>query len=255
MGGVPLIYFVPARKGSERCKNKNLREVFGLPLIKWTFSALSKVIESKPGKVLVSTDDDTIKAMAEMRGFQVQVRPAELCTSKATMSDVLFHHLPDFGDDEVCVLYPTNPLRMPRHILDAIAVWEALRAKDKTLMSVSPVMHRPYGLMSLSKEGELVCNSVLGEKFYQAQGMPEMYRANGAIYIFPSEMLKEKKINSQLFCEKTIPYIMPEPFGFEVDEEIDLKLAEVLMLHYADADISSTNSTGAENARYVMTGG
>lgn len=227
-----MIYFVPARRGSDRCKNKNTRKLLGVPMVQWTFAAITKARQSSPGRVVVSTDDPFVQFLAESDGFEVRSRPPELCDSKATMSDVLFHHSPEL-DEDVCVLYPTSPLRSARHILDAAATWQAVRAEDKTLMSVSPVRHRPHGLMSVTTEGLLACNSPLGEKFYQAQGTPDLYRANGAIYVIPASALRQRRINTQLFCPKTVPYIMPDPFGFEVDEEIDLKMAELLMSEFA----------------------
>ena len=227
MGG--MTFFIPARKGSERAKNKNTREVFGRPLIWWTFDAIAGVVGKNTDSVIVSTDDDAVIEIAKPFNFQIKKRPAELCQSISRMSDVLSYHTPHFGGDDVCVLYPTSPLRTTNHVKGAIAVWEAMGGKDKSLMSVSPVYHRPYGLMKCGSDGMLFLNHPCGLDFYQAQNMPVDYRANGAIYIIPSGMIRDGKINSQLFCDKTLAFIMEETTGFEVDTEYDLVVAEALM--------------------------
>lgn len=227
MGG--MTFFIPARKGSERAKNKNTREVFGRPLIWWTFDAVADVVGINNGNVIISTDDDDVIEIAKPFNFQIKKRPDELCQSVSRMSDVLSYHTPHFGGDDVCVLYPTSPLRTTNHIKGALAVWDAMGGKDMSLMSVSPVYHRPYGLMKCGIDGILHLNQKCGLNFYQAQMMPVDYRANGAIYIIPAAMIRDGKINSQLFCEKTLAFIMEETNGFEVDTEDDLVVAEALM--------------------------
>jgi N-acylneuraminate cytidylyltransferase len=224
-----LTFFIPARKGSERAKNKNTREVFGRPLIWWTFDAVAGYVGKNTDNVIVSTDDDAVIEIAKPFNFQIKKRPAELCQSISRMSDVLSYHTPHFGCDDVCVLYPTSPLRTTSHIKGAIAVWEAMGGKDMSLMSVSPVYHRPYGLMKCGSDGILHLNQTCGLDFYQAQMMPVDYRANGAIYIIPASMIRDGKINSQLFCEKTLAFVMDETTGFEVDMEDDLVVAEALI--------------------------
>lgn len=223
-----MILFIPARKGSERVKNKNMTKVLGRPLVQWTFDAVQQLNIKWP--VLVSTDDDLVWQIATGYGFTCKERPADLCDSKATMSDVLYHHLPDFdGHESVMVLYPTSPLRTAVHLQHAINLWRAKGGPDRTLMSVTPVLNRPYGLMKVRDDGFLKCNLADGERYYQSQNMPVDYRANGAIFILPLELLKSKGLNSQLFCDRTLPFIMDETDGFEIDNTDDLRVAEVLM--------------------------
>lgn len=225
-----MIFFIPARKGSERVKSKNLRLVSGKPLIEWTFISLKTVLECRGDDVLVSTDDPGVEILTEQYGFTLKHRPAELAHARATMSDVLFHHAKDFrGHDAVCVLYPTSPLRTSQHILKALETWDKFGSSENTLMSVTPVFHRPYGLMKIGDDGFLQCNRTDGENYYQAQNMPIDYRANGAIYIIPSILLNERRINTQLFNDRTIPFVMDETAGFEIDIEKEISMAELLM--------------------------
>ena len=58
-----FLAIIPARGGSKRLPRKNVLPLSGKPLINWTIEAAlnSKYID----KVLVSSDDDEIRATAE----------------------------------------------------------------------------------------------------------------------------------------------------------------------------------------------
>ena len=106
-------------------------------------------------------------------------------------------------------------------------------------MSVEEVNYRPFGLMDKTDDGFLKCNHPYGEMFYQTQGMPSLYRANGAIYIIPWEMIFDKKINTQLFCKKTIPYVMDKRSSHEIDDPDDLMIAEAYLQSQRDSTYPS----------------
>lgn len=245
-----MIFFIPARLGSERVPHKNMRIVAGAPLIAWTFEALTKLDESLRQEVFISTDDPMVENLAHLYDFHVLQRPSDLCGPQATMSDVLFHHLPDFRlthANEVCVLYPTSPLRNEIQIVEAVNLWIEKGNKYRSLMSVTPVYHRPYGLLRIGTDQLTHYMLPTGDKYYQAQNQPSLYRANGAIYIIPLSLLENRKINSQLFSEKTIPYIMNEVNSFEVDTEHDLVIAETyLRSHSLPIPIPTLHTNGVE---------
>ena len=221
-------YFIPARKGSERIKGKNKRLLLGRPLINWTFD----LFDSRMDEVIVSSDDEEVLKTSELRGFVAIKRSPKLCGIASKMSDVLFSHSDDFGDGLVCVLYPTSPFRLRKHVNEAIKEWKRINKKtsrnDFVVMSVSPVKYRPLGLMKIVRSGNLVFNDPNGRYFYRDQGMPVHYRANGAIYVIPSALIHENKLDAQLFGPRTYPYIMDEISGFEIDTETDLYMAENL---------------------------
>jgi CMP-N-acetylneuraminic acid synthetase len=221
-----MIFFVPARKGSSRVKLKNTRELGGKPLITWTLEQIERI---GLYHAIVSSDDPEVLALAAREGFHPSPRPEELASSWATMSDVLTYHLPQFKEHAaVCVLYPTSPLRTDDQILQAIKLWQTLGSTSKPVMSVTPVCHRPYGLMKVAN-GFLKCNSSLAEKFYQSQQMPLEYRANGAIFILPTRLIEQKKLNTQLFNETTLPFIMDQTSSLEIDTEEELAIVEAVM--------------------------
>lgn len=220
---------------------KNVCSVLGKPLIEYTFETASYFRGVCP--VYVSTDDERVSEIAEQFNFNVVKRPLELADDKAKMSDVLEHFVKQLNTtDDVCVLYPTNPLRTHTHVIEALKVWRDKKGEvsqdlmglpliipETTLMSVSPVKYRPFGLMEKQENGFLKCSHSYGELFYQDQSTPPLYRANGAVYIIPAQVILEHRINSQLFNKVTIPYVMDDISGFEIDVPADVPVAEALM--------------------------
>jgi CMP-N,N'-diacetyllegionaminic acid synthase len=224
-----LIFFVPARKGSQRVNGKNTRSVGDKPLVEWTFDAVERARE--PGDtVLVSTDDPEVLKLASARGFPVVTRHPDFCGASAKMSDVLDLHFRNVvGDDAVCVLYPTSPMRTSAHVRAARAEWGARCDQDTVLMSVCPVYHRPYGLLGLSQDGHLEFRRADGRDFYQQQNMPVDYRANGAVYVIPLVLIRTRAVDAQLFGPRTLAFMMTEEESVEVDTEQELAVADFLM--------------------------
>ena len=63
------IAIIPARAGSKRIKNKNLKEFYGKPIIAWS---IEEAIKSKCfDEVVVSTDSPSIAEVAIKYGAKV----------------------------------------------------------------------------------------------------------------------------------------------------------------------------------------
>ena len=79
-----MLVIVPARGGSKGLPRKNLRTVGGIPLVLRTLLAARAVAEPS-WRIICSTDDPTIAAIAKMHGFTVDDRPSELAGDDATV--------------------------------------------------------------------------------------------------------------------------------------------------------------------------
>ena len=109
------IAVIPVRKGSKRVKRKNLRNFQGRSLLEWSISAALKTPEIS--HVIVSTDDEEAKEIANNLSVIVLDRPAELASDNANTFDVLKHvvleQLPKINlrPDFLVLLQATSPLR------------------------------------------------------------------------------------------------------------------------------------------------
>ena len=72
-----LIGLIPARGGSKEIQRKNIKEIFGKPLIAWT---IRQALETKSlDRVIVSTDDHEIANISVDLGAEVPfIRPKRI---------------------------------------------------------------------------------------------------------------------------------------------------------------------------------
>jgi hypothetical protein len=112
--GKRVLGLVPARAGSQGLPGKNLRPLAGRPLIGWTLAAgqASNTID----RLVVTTDDEAVIALAETMGVETLRRPAELADASASVIDAIDHALISLGRgwDYVVLLQPTSPLAHSR---------------------------------------------------------------------------------------------------------------------------------------------
>ena len=109
-----MIAIIPARSGSKRIKNKNIKKFNKQPIICWSIKAAinSKLFE----EVIVSTDSKKIKNIAEKYGAKVPfIRPKNLSGDFTPTRDVIKHALDylkkKYGEvNDFCCIYPTAPL-------------------------------------------------------------------------------------------------------------------------------------------------
>ena len=108
------IAIIPARGGSKRIKNKNIKNFLGKPIISYV---IKQAIKSKLFDcIIVSTDSTKIKKISEKYGAKVLFkRPANLSNDKARTQDVIIHSLnwlkkKNVKFQYVCCLYPTSIL-------------------------------------------------------------------------------------------------------------------------------------------------
>lgn len=105
------IAIIPARAGSKRIKNKNIKNFLGNPIISYV---IKEAIKSKIfDDIIVSTNSNKIKKIAENSGAKVYFkRPMNLSTDKVTTQKVIVHCLDWFKKkniliNNVCCIYPT----------------------------------------------------------------------------------------------------------------------------------------------------
>jgi CMP-N,N'-diacetyllegionaminic acid synthase len=116
MPDVITLAIIPARGGSKGLPRKNIRPVAGKPLVAYSIDAARK--SPLVSRVIVSTDDEEIAAVARLAGADVPfMRPPELATDLAPTEPVLQHALKHVEEvegqhvDIVLFLQPTDIFR------------------------------------------------------------------------------------------------------------------------------------------------
>jgi len=215
---------IPARGGSKRLPNKNILFLNGKPLIEWTIQAAkkSKYIDN----IIVTSDSDKILEIAKHNDVLALKRPQELATDYATTVDVIKHVLTEFNEYEyIVLLQPTSPLRNEKHIDEAIEMLETKKAD--AVVSVCEMEHSP--LWSNILHSDLSMKNFLREeiKNKRSQDLEKYYRLNGAIYICKKDKFLQE--NTLFLKDNIFAYIMDRKSSVDIDDEVDFKLAEVLI--------------------------
>lgn len=216
------IAIIPARGGSKRFPDKNIRLLDGLPLIVHSINyarAHSDIIDN----IYVSTDDSEIKRIAMKEGVEVIDRPGDISGNEATTLSALKHVLENVEDsiENVILLQPTNPLRPKSLLVDAFQVFE--RGGYESLMTVSE-SHQKLG--RIEEQKFVPYNYKMGQR---SQDLEPLYFENGLLYIIKASLI----LKGSLLGEKNFPFILDHPFAaVDIDFEEDLDYAEFLIKKY-----------------------
>ena len=104
---------IPARGGSKRIPRKNILDFCGKPMIAWSIEAA--VASDCFDRVVVSTDDDEIAAIAKAAGAEIPfMRPPELADDHTPTVPVVAHAIESMQragmqPSDVCCIYATAP--------------------------------------------------------------------------------------------------------------------------------------------------
>lgn len=223
-----MLAVIPARGGSKGVPNKNIRMLGDKPLIAYTIEAAiqSDIFE----KVIVSTDSEKIAEEACKYGAEVPfIRPDDISGDLVSSDDVVLHALNFYKSKnieftEVCKLQPTSPRRNWKHLQEA---YELFKSKEANyLVSVCECEHSPLWCGRL--EGKWNMDNFIREEVKRAcrQELPIYYRLNGAVYLGKTEEFYKSK---NFLGAKCIAYIMDQIDSIDIDNELDFKMAEILM--------------------------
>jgi CMP-N,N'-diacetyllegionaminic acid synthase len=221
---------IPARSGSKGVPDKNIREVGGKPLIAHTIEdALgSELLDD----FLVSTDSERYAEIARDAGAPVpSLRPDDLATDDAPTIGAVRHAVGEYEKEhEVTIqatvlLQPTAPLRKPEDIDDAISLFLDSDA-DSLITCFETVDEHPNYMYKEAGPNCVVSLRDQTEVPDRRQEFEPVYLRNGAIYISTRDLVFN---HHRVYGEKPAAYTMPQERSVNVDEEFDLKLAQLLI--------------------------
>ncbi len=220
-----ILAIIPARGGSKGLIGKNIKPLNGKPLICHT---IGDALKSKfLHRVFVSTDAPSIANISKNCGAKIIDRPAELARDESPTIDAIFHAIDTIKDvsdhDIIILLQCTSPLRNAADIDMALEIF--MKNDCDSAISMCKVEHSPYWCFKYDDDKLM---PLFGNEYLKMrrQDLPDVYRPNGAIYITTVENLYK---NNGFDCDKIIPYIMPSERSIDIDEEIDFKIAELLI--------------------------
>ena len=215
-----IIALIPARSGSKRIKNKNVKKLLGVPLINWTIRSALKT--KQISKIFISTDDEKIINMCKKYNVIVPwKRPARLSGDKVNSTAIALHFLRWYEKkyskpDGLLLLQPTSPFRKKTSIKKAISIFK--NNKNSSVVSFYPVSKKTSDLIFLKNKKKKLAEKKI--KYNQ------VLKLNGSIYLTSPKNLKKYK---SFFKPRIAPLIQHElKESIDIDTYDDWKLANNL---------------------------
>lgn len=183
------------------------------------------------GRIIVSTEDEEIAAISKHYGAEVPfLRPAELSKDESPDLGVLEHFFSQIDVSEVAFIRPTTPIRNPKTLDDAIAVYygRALVQDATGLRSMHALPESPYKFFKINADGFCVglFEDFEGIKDYAdlpRQRFPVAYHPNGYI-----DIIKKSTVDGgSTYGEKISPYVTESVIEIDTQEQFNL-----LELHF-----------------------
>lgn len=223
---------IPARGGSKGIPRKNLTPYLGRPLVAHSISHGLAAMTVQ--RVVVSTDDDEIAAVARAAGAEVPfMRPAELAGDEVLDWPVFHHVLTEldrregYRPDLVVHLRPTTPHREPAWIDEAVELlWS--RPEADSVRSVSPPDQHPYRIFRIDEHGML--EPVMKHEhptpyLLRRQDLPTMYHYNCVLDVTRASTIEKLR---SMTGAAMLPYVMRRDDVVDIDAPRDLVIAEAL---------------------------
>ncbi|MDQ2690631.1 MAG: acylneuraminate cytidylyltransferase, partial [Chloroflexota bacterium] len=230
-----ILALIPARGGSKGIPRKNIRNFAGYPLIAWSIAAARQA--SCVSRVIVSTDDEEIAAVARQHGAETPfLRPSELAQDDTTDLPVFDHALQWLKENEgyqpeiVIQLRPTSPVR-PRDCVDS-AVQILLGHPDADCVrGVVPAGQNPHKMWRFAGEDKPMMPLLEVEGIsepYNAprQILPPVYWQTGHIDAIRVSTIQQKR---SLTGDVIYPLVIDPRYTVDIDNLSDWAMYEALV--------------------------
>lgn len=228
-----VVAIIPARGGSKSIPRKNIKLLAGVPLIAYSIAA-AKATRSIT-RVIVTTDDDEIAAVARQWGAEVPfIRPPDLAQDETPDLPVFVHALSwlalhdGYLPDVIVHLRPTTPFRRLSHIERALDILTHFSDVD-SVRSVSVPSQNPFKMWVVGPDGQmspLIKGPVPEAYNLPRQQLPAVYLHNGYVDVIRRHTLLE--LNSMTGTHIAPLILNPEDL-IDIDSPTDWQLAEYLL--------------------------
>ncbi len=225
-----LLCVIPARGGSVGIPKKNLRLLYGVPLVEHSIQhALDAGIPN--AQIVVSSDDPEVLNIANQKGVVAHHRPSELCTNTASTESALLDAVKadDSWVEHILLLQPTSPIRFPKTVLGFIEFY----FEEKYDSALTTTQFHDF-FWSWDKHDDHSGPAGSWEPSYNVVERPrrqelaftdDEFFDNGNMYLTRRSVLEKKK--SRLGGHVGV-YPISELEGMQIDTPFDLALFQAI---------------------------
>ncbi|HOU42859.1 MAG TPA: acylneuraminate cytidylyltransferase [Anaerolineaceae bacterium] len=232
-----VLAIIPARGGSKGIPRKNIRSFAGAPLIAWSIAAAQQ--SNTVTRVIVSTDDEEIAAVARQYGAETPfLRPAEFAQDQTTDLPVFEHALDwlaaheQYQPNVVVQLRPTSPVRPVGLVDDAVQLLLS-RAGADSVRGVVPAGQNPHKMWKIDPVTGVMhpLLAVPGiDEPYNAprQVLPPVYWQTGHVdAIRPRVITEDHSMSGKVI----LPVLVDPRYTVDIDNPADWQRAEWVVFH------------------------
>ena len=218
------ICIIPARKGSKRIKNKNLKFFCGKPIISHVIQNLKKF--NMFDKIVVSTNSKKIQNIAKELGIEVLIRSEKLSNDFTDTKTVIVDAIKklekkNLNFNKIVCVYPTSVFLKINHLKLAI---KKLKKKTSFVYSAKKYEHTIFRSFYKNKNGRVKLNFKI-DLNRRTQSFKETYHDAAQFCLgWKNSWLLEKKV----FNDRSDFVIFSRLSSYDIDNYEDWKDAEVL---------------------------
>lgn len=218
-----IVAIIPARGGSKRIPNKNIKSFAGQPIISYSIKAAQET--NLFDRIIISTDSEEIAEVAECYGAEAPfIRPVKLADDFTDTAPVLIHalnwlHVNGFPTNYFCCIYATAPFISVKYLKKGLHL--LMENNAATTFSVTTF---PYPIFRALKIDDGHIKMFWPEHANsRSNDLPEAYHDAGQFYWGNTEkFMREKK----LFSSNAVPIILPRYLAQDIDTPEDWETAE-----------------------------
>jgi len=221
---------IPARSGSKRIKNKNLKKINNLSLV--ARATINCCKSKKIKRIFLSTDSIKISREGKKYGAEVPfLRSKKNSNDKSNDFDVIREFLIKINILEkkipIHLIYirPTTPIREIKIINKAIKQFKSLKNYD-SLISVHEMnepVHKKFFIKG-KKLKPILKSMTLDQANNPRQDFAKSYTANGYLDIINTKNIIFKK---NYLGKSSFPFVTKN--SIDIDDKLDLEIVKLLI--------------------------
>ncbi len=225
MNSLRKVAIIPARGGSKRIPQKNIKEFFGKPIISYSIEAALK--SEIFNEVMVSTDDNEITEISKQFNANVPfLRSKKNSGDFANISDVLLEVLTQYKSigiefDFLCCIYPTAPFVTSQILIDTFNL--LLKKNADSIIPISRFSYPIQRAFKINDKGFI--EYIWPENIHKRSQdlLPAYHDAGQFCWINVTSFLK----NKFLITDNTTFIELNELMAQDIDNESDWRIAEM----------------------------
>ena len=219
--------FIFARGDSKGVPGKNIRNLAGRPLLAYSIIMAQNIDEIS--RVFVSTDNQDIANIGIKYGAEIIDRPVELAKDDSP-EWLAWRHAIEWLEnrEEYFDCFVSLPTTSPlRNESDVIKCLNLLDKQTDIVVTMTNASRSPYFNMVSEQDGYIKLLVENESKYSRRQDVPIAYDMTTVAYVTRPDYIKN---NNKVFDGQVKASIVPKERAVDIDDEIDFKIAEMLMM-------------------------